>query len=102
MYTYGWYHLSYQYGASRSAKQGIALTKVQVSRLKQLIYKQITDAEKLTITTINTSLTADLIDAGTSDLDDMKTLLATHIARFDSAHEQACASCDTCALEQQI
>ncbi len=57
-----------------------------MSRLKQLIAKQITDAEKLTITTINTSLTADLIDAGTYDLDDMKTLLATHIARFDAAY----------------
>ena len=66
--------------------QGTALDKTQVSRLKQLISKQITDAEKLTITTINTSLTADLIDAGTYDLSDMKTLLATHIARFDSSY----------------
>ncbi len=66
--------------------QGTALKKAQVSRLKQLIAKQITDADKLTITTINTSLTADLIDAGTYDLDDMKTLLATHIARFDAAY----------------
>ncbi len=66
--------------------QGTALTNAQVSRLKQLISKQLIDAEKLTITTINTSLTADLIDAGTYDLDDMKTLLATHIARFDSAY----------------
>jgi hypothetical protein len=66
--------------------QGTALKKAQASRLKQLISKQITDAEKLTITTINTSLTADLIDAGTYDLDDMKTLLATHIARFDAAY----------------
>jgi hypothetical protein len=66
--------------------QGTALKKAQVSRLKQLISKQITDAEKLTITTINTLLTADLIDAGTYDLDDLKTLMATHIARFDSAY----------------
>jgi hypothetical protein len=51
-----------------------------------LISKQITDPEKLTITTINTSLIADLIDAGTYDINDMKTLLATHIARFDSAY----------------
>ncbi len=63
-----------------------ALKKAQASRLRQLISKQITDAEKVTITTINTSLTADLIDAGTYDLDDMKTLLATHIARFDAAY----------------
>ena len=35
---------------------------------------------------VNTSLTADLIDAGTYDLDDMKTLLATHISRFDTAY----------------
>ncbi len=66
--------------------QGTALDKAQASRLRQLISKQITDAEKLTITTINTSLTADLIDAGTYDLNDMKTLLATHIARFDLAY----------------
>jgi hypothetical protein len=66
--------------------QGTALDKAQASRLRQLISKQITDAEKLTITTINTSLTADLIDAGTYDLNDMKTLLATHIARFDSSY----------------
>jgi hypothetical protein len=77
--------------------QGTALDKTQVSRLKQLISKQITDAEKLTITTINTSLTADLIDAGTYDLNDMKTLLATHIARFDSSY----SPCDTYALEQR-
>ena len=66
--------------------QGTALDKAQLSRLRQLISKQITDAEKLTITTINTSLTADLIDAGTYDLNDMKTLLATHIARFDLSY----------------
>ncbi len=66
--------------------QGTALDKAQLSRLRQLIAKQITDAEKLTITTINTSLTADLIDAGTYDLNDIKTLLATHIARFDLAY----------------
>jgi hypothetical protein len=66
--------------------QGTALTKAQVSRLKQLISNQITDAETLTITTINTTLTADLIDAGTYDLDDMMTLMATHIARFDTAY----------------
>ncbi len=41
--------------------QGTALKKAQVSRLKQLISKQITDAEKLTITTINTSLSLLLI-----------------------------------------
>ena len=66
--------------------QGTALDKAQTSRLRQLIAKQITDAEKLTITTINTSLTADLIDAGTYDLNDLKTLLATHIARFDLSY----------------
>jgi hypothetical protein len=66
--------------------QGTALDKAQTSRLRQLIPKQITDAEKLTIITINTSLTADLIDAGTYDLNDMKNLLATHIARFDSSY----------------
>ncbi len=66
--------------------QDTALDKAQSSRLRQLISKQITDAEKSTITTINTSLTADLIDAGTYDLNDIKTLLATHIARFDLAY----------------
>jgi hypothetical protein len=45
-----------------------------------------TDAEKLTITTIDTSLTADLIDSGMYKLDDLKTLLATHIARFEAAY----------------
>ena len=63
--------------------QRTALDKAQASRLRQLISRQTTDAEKLTITTINTSLTADLIDAGTYYLNDMKTLLATHIARLD-------------------
>jgi hypothetical protein len=68
--------------------QGTALDEAQESRLRILIAKQITDAEKLTITTINTSLTAVLIDAGTYDLNDMKTLLATHIARFDSSYSR--------------
>jgi hypothetical protein len=45
-----------------------------------------TDAEKLIITTIDTSLTADLIDSGTYKLDDLKTLFATHIARFEAAY----------------
>jgi hypothetical protein len=69
--------------------QGTALTKSQVSRSKQLIAKQITDAEKLTITMVNTALTADLIDAGTYDLDDIKTLMATHISRFDTSYTPA-------------
>jgi hypothetical protein len=84
--VYNWV-VSFELPARRITQcQGTALKKAQVSRLKQLISKQITDAEKLTITAINTSLTADLIDAGTYDLDDMKNLLATHIARFDAAY----------------
>jgi hypothetical protein len=66
--------------------QGTVLSTAQISRLRQFVAKQITDTEKLTITTVNTSLTADLIDAGTYDLDDMKILLATHIFRFDTAY----------------
>ena len=77
--VYNWV-VSFELSVRRITQcQGTALDNAQVSRLKQLISKQITDAEKLTITTINTSLTADLIDAGTYDLSDMKTLLATHI-----------------------
>jgi hypothetical protein len=52
-----------------------------------------TDAEKLTITTIDTSLTADLIDSGTYKLDDLKTLLATHIARFEAAYSPTSSVC---------
>jgi hypothetical protein len=60
--------------------------KNQVLRIRTLIAKQMTDAEKLTITTIDTSLMADLIDSGTYKLDDLKTLLATHIVRFEAAY----------------
>jgi hypothetical protein len=66
--------------------QRTALKKDQALRLRTLIAKQMTDTEKLTITTIDTSLTADLIDSGTYKLDDLKTLLATHIARFETAY----------------
>ena len=66
--------------------QRSSLKKDQALRIRTLIAKQMTDAEKLTIPTIDTSLTADLIDSGTYDLDDLKTLLATHIARFESAY----------------
>jgi hypothetical protein len=65
--------------------QRTALKKDQALRIRTLIAKQMTDSEKLTITTIDTSLTADLIDSGTYKLDDLKTLLATHIARFEAA-----------------
>ncbi len=62
--------------------QRTALKKDQALRLRTLIAKQMTDAEKLTITTIDTSLTTDLIiDSGAYKLDDLKTLLATHIHR---------------------
>jgi hypothetical protein len=66
--------------------QRSSLKKDQALRIRTLIAKQMTDAEKLTITTIDTSLTADLIDSGTYKLDDLKTLLATHIARFEMAY----------------
>jgi hypothetical protein len=66
--------------------QKSTLKKDQALRIRTLIAKQMTDAEKLTKTTIDTSLTADLIDSGTYKLDDLKTLLATHIARFESAY----------------
>ncbi len=66
--------------------QRTALKKDQALRIRTLIAKQMTDSEKLTITTIDTSLTADLIDSGTYKLDDLKTLLATHIARFEAAY----------------
>jgi hypothetical protein len=69
--------------------QRSALKKGQALRIRTLIAKQMTDAEKLTITTIDTSLTADLIDSGTYNLDDLKTLLATHIARFEAAYSPA-------------
>jgi hypothetical protein len=66
--------------------QRTALKKDQALRIRTLIAKQMTGSEKLTITTIDTSLTADLIDSGTYKLDDLKTLLATHIARFEAAY----------------
>jgi hypothetical protein len=66
--------------------QRAALKKDQALRIRTLIAKQMTDAEKLTLTTIDTGLTADLIDSGTYKLDDPKTLLATHIARFEAAY----------------
>ena len=66
--------------------QRSALKKAQALRIRTLIAKQMTDAEKLTITTVDTNLTADLIDSGTYNLDDLKTLLATHIARFETAY----------------
>ncbi len=62
------------------------MKKDQALRIRTLIAKQMTDAEKLTITTIDTKLTADQIDNGTYNLEDLKTLLATHIARFESAY----------------
>jgi hypothetical protein len=66
--------------------QRTALKKDRALRVRTLIAKQMTDSEKLIITTIDTSLTADLIDSGTYNLDDLKTLLATHIARFEAAY----------------
>jgi hypothetical protein len=66
--------------------QRTALKKDQALRIRTLIAKQMTDSEKLTITTLDTSLTADLIDSGAYNLDDLKTLLATHIARFEAAY----------------
>jgi hypothetical protein len=44
--------------------QRSALKKNQALRIRTLIAKQMADAEKLTTTTIDTSLTADLIDRG--------------------------------------
>jgi hypothetical protein len=66
-------------------RQRTALTKDQALRIRTLIANQMTDSEKLTMTTIDTSLTATLIDSGTSKVADLKTLLATHIARFEAA-----------------
>jgi hypothetical protein len=63
--------------------QRTALQKDQSLRIRTLIAKQMTDSEKLTITTIDTSLTADL---STYKLDDLMTLLATYIARFEVAY----------------
>jgi hypothetical protein len=40
----------------------------------------------LTITTIDTAPTADMVDKGIYDQDDLKTLLATPINRFDTAY----------------
>ena len=48
--------------------QGSNLDKAQHGRLRTLIAKQITDAEKLKITTIDTALTADMVDKGMYDL----------------------------------
>ncbi len=67
--------------------QGSNLDKSQRERLRTLIAKQITDAEKLKITTIDTTLTADMVDKGIYELDDLKTLLATHISRFDTVYD---------------
>ena len=61
--------------------QRSALKKAQALRIRTLIAKQMTDAEKLTITTVDTNLTADLIDSGTYKLDDLKTLLANNAHR---------------------
>ena len=72
--------------------QGSNLDKAQHWRLRTLIAKQITDAEKLKITTIDTALTADMVDKGMYDLDDLKTLLATHISRFDTVYEPSANS----------
>ena len=72
--------------------QGSNLDKAQHGRLLTLIAKQITDAEKLKITTIDTALTADMVDKGMYDLDDLKTLLATHISRFDTVYEPSANS----------
>jgi hypothetical protein len=72
--------------------QGSNLTTPQHERLRILIAKQITDAEKLKITTIDTALTADMVDKGTYDLDDLKTLLATHINRFDTVYDPSTSS----------
>ena len=72
--------------------QGSNLDKAQHGRLRTLIAKQITDAEKLKITTIDTALTADMVDKGMYDLDDLKTLLATHISRFDTVYEPSANS----------
>jgi hypothetical protein len=70
-----------------------ALQKIQASRFRTLIAKQMTDAGKLTITTtVNTILTADLIDTGTYNLDDLRTLLATHIVRFDTVYSPSSSS----------
>ncbi len=66
--------------------QGSALKKSQHLRIRTLIAKQMTDAEKLTITTIDTNLTADMIDNGAFKLSDLKALLATSIARFEAAY----------------
>ena len=72
--------------------QGSNLDKSQRERLRTLIAKQITDAEKLKITTIDTTLTADMVDKGTYELDDLKTLLATHISRFDTVYDPSANS----------
>ncbi len=66
--------------------QGSALKKPQYLRIRTLIAKQMTDAETLTITTIDTNLTADMIDNGAYKLSDLKALLATSIARFEAAY----------------
>ncbi len=79
--------------------QRSSLKKDQALRIRTLIAKQMTDAEKLTITTIETSLTADLIDSGTYKLDDLKTLLATKspVLRLHIVLRPASESCDICA-----
>jgi hypothetical protein len=85
--VYNW-TVSFELPARRITQcQRSALKKDHALRIRTLIAnKQMTDAEKLTITTIDTSLTADLIDSGTYKLDVLKTLLATHIARFEAAY----------------
>ena len=84
--VYNW-AVSFEFPVRRITQcRRAALRKDQALRIRTLIAKQMTDAEKLTITTIDTGLTADLIDSGTYKLDDLKTLLATHIARFEVAY----------------
>jgi hypothetical protein len=86
MNVYNW-TVSFELPVRRTTQcQRSALKKDQALRIRTLIAKQMTDAEKLTITTIDTSLTADLIDSGAYKLDDLKTFLATHIARFEAAY----------------
>jgi hypothetical protein len=82
--------------------QRSALKKSQYLRIRTLIAKQMTDAEKLTITTIDTSLTADMIDNGAFKLSDLKASApASPALRQHTVPPPAFGSCDICAIVRE-
>jgi hypothetical protein len=85
-YFHGWIHSLYELNATpRPSRKSLAY--IRLTKINKIIAKQITDNEKLTISTLNSTYSAIKIQDGAYDITELIQLLAQNATSFTKAYQ---------------